>query len=292
MKSTRRRIGRAVLALFGGVLLLALIGLGIVYGQGVRHAAGVPEYVALGSSYASGPGLTPRSPGSPFLCARSDGNYAHILARRRGLALVDATCAGATTAHVLRGGQYFQRPQLDAVTSQTRLVTITIGGNDVAYLGNLVAMSCGPAPSSVASLLGMCTPVPDFAVRPAFVRLATNLRAIAAEVRRRAPRARLVFVDYLSVLPPAGTCPRLGLAAADADRMRVVAAQLAETTRDAARATGADLVDMAGASRGHDVCAAVPWLNGRHPPSLFIAPLHPNADGMRAVADAIDRMLG
>jgi lysophospholipase L1-like esterase len=287
-----RHIGKMMLGLVGGIVLLAVLALAFVYVQGVRRPAGMPEYVALGSSFASGPGLEPRAPGSPLLCARSDGNYPHILARRRRLALVDVTCAGATTEHVLRGGQYFQRAQLDAVTPRTRLVTVTIGGNDVAYLGNLAALGCGPAPARLARLAGFCTPVPDQAVRSAFVRLAGSLREIAAEVHRRSPQARLIFVDYLSVLPASGTCPRLALGAADADRLRLVAAKLVATTRDAARSTGADLVDMAASSRGHDVCAAIPWLNGRHPASLWTAPLHPNAGGMTAVAEAIDRLLG
>lgn len=287
-----RSIGKLFAALLAGLAILALAALAVVYIQGKRRPTGAPDYVALGSSFASGPGLKPRSPGSPLLCARSDANYAHLLARKRGLALVDVSCAGATTEHVLRGGQYFQRAQLDAVTPQTRLVTATIGGNDVAYLGNLAALSCGPAPSLVARLAGMCTPVPDQTVRSAFVRLAVSLREIAAEVHRRSPQARLVFVDYLTVLPPSGTCPQLDLSAADADHLRIVAAKLVATTRDAARSTGADLVDMAALSQGHDVCATDPWLNGRHPPSLFTAPLHPNGGGMAAVADAIDRLLG
>ena len=75
---------------------------------------------------------------------------------------------------MLLGGQYLRRPQIDALTPQTRLITIKIGGNDVAYLSNLVALSCGPAPSYLASLLGFCTLVPDGTVRSAFVRLGSQ----------------------------------------------------------------------------------------------------------------------
>ena len=35
-----------------------------------------------------------------------------------------------------------------------------------------------------------------------FTQLRENLQALAGQVRERAPRGRLVFVEYLSVLPP------------------------------------------------------------------------------------------
>jgi lysophospholipase L1-like esterase len=276
----------------GLVAAIALLLFGVVYVQGVRRPVGTPDYVALGSSYASGPGLPPRAAGSPFLCGRSDANYAHLLARKRGLALVDATCAGATTEHVLHGGQYFQSAQLDAVTAQTRLATITIGGNDIFYLGNLTALSCGPNPSTLESITGLCRQTGEPAVAQGFARLARNLRTISSEVHRKAPRARLVFVTYFTVLPDSGSCARVPLSGTDAARMRAVATRLAAMTRQAAAASGAEVVDIAALSRGHDICAADPWLNGRHPPALLMAPLHPNAEGMQAVADAIDRALG
>lgn len=288
-------MGRIIKRILGAgltiLLLVVLAGFGIVYVQGRSRPAGSPFYVALGSSYASGPGLAPRSPGSPFLCGRSDGNYAHILARKRKLALVDVTCAGATTEHVLRGSQYFQSAQVDAVSADTRLVTMTIGGNDVSYLGNLSALSCDGRPSLLGLVSGGCEPVADAKVEKAFAGLRAKLEAISAEVHRRAPRARILFVNYLTVLPPTGTCSRLGLTVADADRMRTIAARLAAVTKDAARASDAGLVDLATLSRDHGVCATAPWLNARHPTGALTAPLHPNTAGMHAAAAAIDASL-
>lgn len=59
------------------------------FGQGAR-------YVAIGSSFASGSGLAPYDPAAPVRCQRSTQNYAHQLAAKRKLALVDVTCGGAT----------------------------------------------------------------------------------------------------------------------------------------------------------------------------------------------------
>ena len=40
------------------------------------------RYVALGSSMAAGPGISPRAPGSPRAAMRSARNYPHLLAER------------------------------------------------------------------------------------------------------------------------------------------------------------------------------------------------------------------
>ena len=92
------------------------------------------HYVAMGSSFAAGPGLTPRAPGSPRRAGRSAANYAHLVAAALGLELHDVTYSGATTGDILGLSAPGQPAQLDAVTPATRLVTITAGGNDVGFL--------------------------------------------------------------------------------------------------------------------------------------------------------------
>ena len=92
------------------------------------------RYVATGSSFAAGPGISPRAAASPRRAGRSSGNYAHLVARALGLDLHDVTYSGATTGDILRPSAAGQPAQLDAVTPDTRLVTITAGGNDVGFL--------------------------------------------------------------------------------------------------------------------------------------------------------------
>lgn len=283
----------------GALFLIAVVALALASVAGLlfyqsRHALdGTPEYVALGSSFASGPGVTVRVPGSSLPCGRSADNYAHQLSRKRHLSLVDMTCNGATTENVLRRGQFFQPPQIAAVGADTRLVTVTIGGNDVFYLRNMIALHCVNAPGDVPAwqhMLGLCTPVPASDVAAAFTRLAANMREIAGDVRRRAPHARLIFIPYLSVLPRSGTCTALGLTSAQADRMRAVGARLHAMTREAARDAGADFVDATAMSADHNPCAAVPWVNGFvFSLSSGKFPFHPNLTGMTAIADALNR---
>ena len=187
--------------------LLLLLG-GCAAGGPVARTHALPEesrYVAMGSSFAAGPGVTSPAENPTNRCSRSADNYARQRARKRNLFLVDVSCAGATTAHIL-GPWGELPPQLNAVDADTRLVTITIGGNDVSYMGWLVSASCqqvGPLPGAPST----GCPVRSAVSEETWSGLELRMRRIAGEVRRRAPDARIVFVAYLSVLPATGTCP-------------------------------------------------------------------------------------
>ncbi|BBY04034.1 SGNH/GDSL hydrolase family protein [Mycobacterium seoulense] len=246
------------------------------------------RYVALGSSMAAGPGIRPRAAGAPWGSGRSARNYPHLVARRRDLELVDVTFSGATTAHVLADHQRGSPPQITALNGSESLVTITIGGNDVGYIPLLMAASLPRLARRLPLLGARISELLDSDARvEALDAVFESLCAVGRAVRQRAPRARVFFVDYLTVLPPAGT-PAAPLSDADAGLGRHVAATLERLTADAATATGCDMVSAAAASREHHAWSADPWttkpgvpLPGR------AAPLHPNAAGMRAAAELV-----
>jgi len=279
----RRTLARGCLGSAALVVALILSATAFVYVQAKRAPTGRPVYVALGSSFAAGPALGSLQSGSPLLCARTEGNYPRRLARLLRLPLVDRSCGGATTAHVLRGGQFFQPPQVDAVNRETRLVTVTVGGNDVGYVGDLSLLAArrsdGPFGWVVRRFWSGPAETRDYA------RLHAELVALIRAARARAPAARIVVATYPAILPPRGTCARLGLAADEVASMRVVAARLAATTRAAAAEGGATLVDMDAIGAAHHACAAVPWTNGQA--RLLDAPFHPTAAGAEATARAI-----
>ena len=58
----------------------------------------------MGSSFAAGPGLRPRTQDSPRGAGRSSVNYAHLAAEKLGLDLTDVSHSGATTSDLLEGG--------------------------------------------------------------------------------------------------------------------------------------------------------------------------------------------
>ena len=69
-------------------------------------AAHPRRYVAIGSSYAAGPGIDPAVGDRPAKARQSLRNYPHLIAHRLGLDLADVTSSGATTQDILRRTQF------------------------------------------------------------------------------------------------------------------------------------------------------------------------------------------
>jgi hypothetical protein len=148
----------------------------------------VTSYVALGSSFTAGPGVDPIIvPG----CGRSGRNYPNLVAERLGYDLVDVTSGG----------------QLDAVGPDADLVTVTSGGNDVEYLLTLLRCSYRADPAGAPAAAGAFfgTPIDPAAVGAALAGLPTRMAGLVDAVRARAPRARVVLVDHLTVVPGQAT---------------------------------------------------------------------------------------
>jgi lysophospholipase L1-like esterase len=271
------RLGAAVL-MRGAVALLALA-------AAPASPAALPPgstYVALGSSYAAGARIGAAASSAPVRCGQTVNNYPRLVAARLRLDLVDASCGGATTGHLLHAWNELPA-QLDLLTPATRLVTVTIGGNDVHLVGDLARAECAPARDGAAPRCGR----PLLPTAAEWARLERNLTEVAREVRRRAPRARLVFVDYLDMLParPCASVPYdpVGLA-----RAHATVRHLARVTATVARREHAALLRAGTLSRGHDSCSAEPYAVGR---SVTGASWHPTAAGHAAVAAALVRLL-
>jgi len=270
--------------LLGAAALL----LGIVMADAAAQGA---RYVSMGSSYAAGPGVGTRDAASRG-CDRSLSNYARTVAARHHLELVDVACSGATTENILAHGQHGFAPQVEAVTPDTRLVSILIGGNDIAYVGNLFGLSCRAAGGSA------CQVVDDAGVARRLADLPAALDRVVDAVRRRAPKARIVLVGYLPAVAAAdpGTCAALPLAPADARRMREASVRLTDAVEQAAARHRIDVIHAAAIGTQHAICAAEPYVTGYHPAreSGWPAPVayHPNQAGMDGIAAAFDAILG
>jgi hypothetical protein len=157
----RRRVSQ-------GIVLLVLLGT-LLPPARAAAAAGSSKlspgarYVAIGSSYAAGFGIRPQEPRSGS-CGRSEVDYPHLVAAKLRLQLDDVSCGGAVTANALDTRQNSAPPQIDAVTPQTRLVTLTIGGNDVDYVGTAIA--CGQPNSTCRPRRIRRRPTPPFGLCP------------------------------------------------------------------------------------------------------------------------------
>ncbi|HTQ98697.1 MAG TPA: SGNH/GDSL hydrolase family protein [Candidatus Acidoferrum sp.] len=265
------------------VLLLAMTS-GAHAAEPVMPPAKGAKYVALGSSFAAGPGIAAQL-GS---CGRSDHNYPHLVAAKLGLALADVSCSGATTAHILDTPQNGAAPQLAAVTADTALVTVTIGGNDISYSSSTGGCGGASAEDHCAARLDQAK------IAETVKQLPARLGAVLDAIRAKAPKAIIVMVPYPRVIPPAAErCSADGLANDDADYFAGMGKQLEDAMVNAARAKSARVADAYVLSAGHGPCADADqrWVNGAVPAGSGAA-FHPTAKGHEEMATLVLTALG
>jgi len=281
------------------VACVALAGVGMVSATTPAVAARSIEtspYVALGDSYSSGAGVLPQVLGAPPACSRSQLNYAHdIAAVTNPGAFTDVTCSGARTSDFFTSQSAGVPPQLDAVNGDTRLVTMTISGNDggvfVDSFFGCVSVDAGQVYGNPCQQKYGTTFV-DTINNQTYPALVNTLSA----VREKAPHAKVVILGYPQILPPVGDplCyPAMPYSMGDVPWL-VNQQQVAnDAVRRAADATGALYVDTSTPSAGHDACAlpGTRWMEPvTNPVNAY--PVHPNADGEAAMARATLTAIG
>lgn len=283
------------------------------------------EYVALGDSYSAGYGLADPTHLPANVCGQSARDYPHRIAQRFGLELTDVTCAGATSDDVTAGSQFSGvPPQIDALSSSTRLVTLTIGGNDADLFGT--AASClalsanGPVFSGRDAASCRSALVRDgedeLGTRIAS-RVALGVADTLAQVRAAAPNAVVVFLGYPAIFPdaehtPAKGCFRsavdLGTLAGsfptnsypftdtDVEYLHGVQEQLNEVSAAAARAADVRFVDVFSRTQARSACATErPYVSGvsldgtGNLQRIDLEPgaLHPNERGVAYLTDQV-----
>lgn len=287
-----RRSTRIALTLAASGLAAASVVSTATAADAARQTSTFSPYVALGDSYAAGPNI-PNPKGFPPGCLRSNHNYATDVADELGLKLTDVTCSGATTSD-MTGAQKVpfgsNPPQFDALSKSTRLVTVTIGGNDAGVLS--LAVTC--ARLALTDLNGSpCQRAEGDTFRKRIQDTAPKVAAVVRGIHDRAPNAKIAVVDYLRVLPHQDGCfPLDPFAKGDIPWLDGLEQQLNDVLSDAAHRAHAVFVDAYAQSAGHDSCQPVgtEWVEPATPRAPA-APLHPNAAGMQAVADMIEHAL-
>jgi lysophospholipase L1-like esterase len=277
VRGTRRsRIFKKIL-LSTGLIVIAFIVIvvAILYWQAIQKPTGTPRLVALGSSFAAGIGL----------CQRSLNGYPQQLARMQNLSLVDMSCSGATTQHVRDGGQLFLGPQLRGLAKNTELVTLTSGGNDVSYVGDLSFLAGRKDQTFLGWTLRQFWGGTRKAEARDFAKLRMVLASTLSKIKQRAPQAKIIVVSYPTILPETGTCAKLGLTKVEARQMRDVGDRLAALTSAVAQDADALVVDMHKLGAANDACSAEPWVNGWH--NTAGTAFHPTMAGAKATAAAI-----
>ncbi|WP_040812764.1 SGNH/GDSL hydrolase family protein [Nocardia concava] len=277
-------------------IMLAAVA-GFVLATAPSHAApGIGRYVALGDSYAAVGDLLDQY-GTPG-CFRSRKNVAnYVAAELRPAEFVDMSCGDATTANMTAPqwvGLAVNPAQFDALTPDTDLVTISIGGNDL----NLPT-TFGPCGAlAVTDLDG--NPCERYYTAGGVDRLADRMEneirpriaAVLGALRDRVPTARIVMVNYASPLPASGSCyPAAPFAKGDVRYLHAAIARFAAVQLEEARRIGAIGVDAFGVP-GHDMCQPVGprWIEPLVP-AAATTPFHPNSTATAAIARLVTAAL-
>jgi hypothetical protein len=261
-------------------------------------------YVALGDSYASGQGVKPYWAGSawnPDVCRRSKLAYPQVLNKiTRVIMRGHFACRGAVADNVWDVPQHDGYPvQIEGLRSVAEedgsapdLVTLTIGGNDVAF-GSFAVLCVDPVGScsgevEQAMLLNIEQVIP--------VELPEVLSEIQAEL---GPDSTLQVVGYPYLTPASesstrtdGTCAFLTLDERDAAR-RVVE-RLNEMINfevvdmDDARIQFLDPTEEGSPFLGHELCTdQTSYFFGATKDDKGMSSFHPNALGQNAYAEFI-----
>jgi lysophospholipase L1-like esterase len=257
--------------------------------------AGVPvaaaDYVALGDSYAAGP-LIPLQI-EPYGCLKSDHNYAHLAAPKLDVPeLRDPSCSGAETEDMTQEQGVSpgpNPPQFDALDTDTQVVTLQIGGNDIGFSG--IADDClsATSPSGTHCKDQYVVDGRD-EVSERIAATAPKVAAVIQGIHERSPQARVLVVNYPALFPETGNgCwPQMPVAEGDVPWLREKEQELNRMLADQAAAGGAQVIDWYLASIGHDACQPplIRWVEPAVPASPA-APVHPNLFGMLGAADLV-----
>lgn len=255
------------------------------------------HYVALGDSYASMGTRDDNKPGSPDFCDQSVDNYVAGVADDDDVELdQDVSCQGSTIDNILGTrdtGDEVIPPQIDAITPDTDLVTLSIGGNDLGFADIARCVENDPTTSDCQDQLG-----PQMEER--LSQLPSRLDGLYAAIREghggSADGLTIVTTGYTPLVTGRDTCDAVS-DISSRDRFWIAALTLSLNTMlgAAAEKNGASFVladntfdDLA----GHTVCAPVDErfvdLTGDETDSY---PLHPTPRGQQAMAEAVLRSI-
>jgi lysophospholipase L1-like esterase len=261
-----------------------------------------PVYVALGDSYSSGQGAPPFRPVSKADgCDRSNLAYGPLIYQRLLRLYPDqhwrfrfVACSGAVTDNLTAGGQNGEPPEGTDLSPSARLVTVTIGGNDIGFapiLADCELLSCN---------LGALVNPYIAHLSENLAKLVNTLVATYRYIEQRAPLARLIVLQYPDLVPPypspSGCSRAFPLFPENAAFLAPYERQLNADIAEAAKRAGAMVVNpnepgQSYSFLSHSACSQSAWLHG-----LVVNPadyhdlaysFHPKPVGQAAMAAAI-----
>jgi lysophospholipase L1-like esterase len=235
-----------------------------VLAGGTAAASAADRYVALGDSYSSGTGTRTYTDST---CQRSNYAYPALLAAARpNTALTFVACSGAKTGDVLN-------TQISAVTSTTKLVSISIGGNDAGF-SDVITECAQPAWASDCA--------GAVATAQSYIRntLPSKLNAVYSAIKSRASAAKVAVLGYPRIFNGEDCNAATWFSPDDETKLNATADLMRDTIRARAVAYGFSFGDVIPGFIGHAVCDTPEWLNGLSNP--ISDSYHPNVTGHKS----------
>ncbi|WP_243766312.1 SGNH/GDSL hydrolase family protein [Streptomyces sp. GC420] len=202
----------------------------------------------------------------------------------------DVTCSGATTRSIWNH-QGSKPPQADALTPETKLVTVTLGGNDIGFSSVLttcvLVASSDPAGSPCEKYF---TASGKDVLGERINTLEGRMRGVITDIRRRSPEAKVVVVGYPALFPDNGVgCGEVPFAKGDFAFLRNTTKKLnrALERRAVAGGAGVSYADTYSVTVGHDMCQPRDrrYVESLTPAQNTLA-AHPNSMGQWLMASA------
>lgn len=257
---------------------------------GATQAQAAPSfshYVALGDSYTAGP-FIPLPRFDPVGCGRSTNDYPKLLAGLLRIgSYTDVSCSGAQTSNMTTSQSVplgSNKPQFDALRSDTDLVSLGIGGNDFNLFSSMIDTCSSLYESDPGG-----SPCKDKYVvngqnslQPEIDQIGQRVGGVLAGIHQRSPHAKVLVFGYPHIVPTDKTCQDvLPFATGDYPFLDSVERALNTAIAQATGGGTATYVDTYAASAGHDACEGNrAWINGQHLNVLAAAPYHPFESGM------------
>lgn len=229
---------------------------------------------------------------------RSSKNYASILSNKINAKLTDCTISGATLSNIHNepqkawmGFKTFP-PQLDGLRSDTDIVFLTGGGNDLNYDNSIFKDVLRSKP--LGWLWSCFIPAPGGDEMSA-EDLAGKFGRLIDAIFVKAPKADIFLVEYFTIIADYTTPGKdISISKDRLDYHLGVMRKLNDAYALAAKGrSNVHVVKIHELSQDHALGSKEPWLEGFSFKMMLKAraPFHPNEQGMRAVAVELERVL-
>ncbi|WIM67052.1 SGNH/GDSL hydrolase family protein [Corynebacterium breve] len=246
------------------------------------------NYVGLGDSYAALGSKDVEHTG-PENCYRSSDNYGGNILASGLVQGQDISCSGAETDSIT-GWQYkpdddsYLPPQVDVLSEETDLITLTIGANDLGYWD---IKNCFQA-HITGFTQSACKDELSETVSAELQALPAKLDDVYAEIDTKAPNARVITGGYLPIIAAGDTCVELAfISRPDREWIIDFTNELNTAVKEAAERNGATYV-MPANVEDHTGCAPVNQRYVDFTGAVTKAyPFHPTALGHKAMAQAM-----